>query len=372
MKIKLLIVCALLTASILNAQTDFRPGYVIGFSGDTLYGEIDYRGDLLMGSLCKYKAPDGTIAEYTPYDIAAYRLVDSKYFVSKEIAGKIVFLEYLINGQISFYYLRDEYGDHYYIYKDGMGMTELPYEEGVKRVNLQKTVYETGENEEIVYNTTRHIGLLKFYMQDYPEINSKIESLQKPDHAPLIRLAEKYHNGICPDEQCLIYEKKLPLLNVALEPYWAMYGFHGAYEDIDFNYKAYGANIYLSMPRVNENLFFKLGIENMNSYWGGEFYEIRKFPIQIQYIYSSHKFQPKLSAGVNYWSIIDNETTFPSHTLCLNVGYNYELMEHLGISVDFGTEFTPLVIAALEIEYNDRMKIDLLTYSLKFGLYYDF
>ena len=74
MKIKLLIVCALLTASILNAQTDFRPGYVIGFSGDTLYGEIDYRGDLLMGSLCKYKSPDGTITEYTPYDIAALEI----------------------------------------------------------------------------------------------------------------------------------------------------------------------------------------------------------------------------------------------------------------------------------------------------------
>ena len=224
MKIEPLIICLLLFAPILNAQTDFRPGYVIDFSGDTLYGDIDYRGDMLMGSICRLQIHEGEITEYSPYDIAGFRFIDSKFFVSKEISGKMVFLEYLINGKVSIFYLRDDLGDHYYIDKDGLGITELLYEEGVKSVNLHKTVYENTETEEIMFNTTKHIGYLKVYMQDYPEIFSKIESLQKPDQAPLIRLAEKYHNGVCPDEMCVVYEKKLPLIHFALEPYWAIYG----------------------------------------------------------------------------------------------------------------------------------------------------
>ncbi|MFO7657435.1 MAG: hypothetical protein R6W78_10235 [Bacteroidales bacterium] len=63
----------LLTTSFLNAQTDFRPGYIIYTNGDTLYGQIDFRGDLLMRSLCKFKDTDNTIKEYAPNDIAAFK-----------------------------------------------------------------------------------------------------------------------------------------------------------------------------------------------------------------------------------------------------------------------------------------------------------
>jgi hypothetical protein len=41
--------------TLLQAQTDFRPGYVIGLNGDTIPGEIDYRGDKLMGETCTFR-----------------------------------------------------------------------------------------------------------------------------------------------------------------------------------------------------------------------------------------------------------------------------------------------------------------------------
>ena len=368
MKINSLIICLLLVNSVIYAQPDFRSGYVIDFSGDTLFGDIDYRGDLLMGSVCKIKISDEEIIEYSPYDIMGFRFIDSKYFVSKEIAGKMVFLEYLINGKISIYYLRDEIGDHYYIDKEGLGITELPYEEGIKRANLQKTIYETLENEEIVYNTTIHMGLLKIYMQDYPEIFQRIEDLNKPDHVPLIKLAEKYHFSVCPDEQCLIYEKKLPLLKVAIEPYWGMYVFHGSFDLIDNTYIAYGGNLYLSIPRANEKISFKFGFESLKTTYEEGDLNIQKFPIQIQYIYPSNKFKPKTSFGFNFWRADFGQYFDYVHTICFNAGFNLELTKRMSLSVDLESEITPLVFIIMDPNYVD---LDLLSGSLKLGLFFD-
>lgn len=104
-------------------------GYVITNPGDTLFGEIDYRGDLLMGKLCRFKDNNGEEQEFLPAGIQGYRFIDSKYYISLEVNGRNVFLEYLINGKVSIYYLRDDAGDHYYIDKEGEVMKEIPYNE---------------------------------------------------------------------------------------------------------------------------------------------------------------------------------------------------------------------------------------------------
>ena len=142
--------------------------------------------------------------------------------------------------------------------------------------------------------------------------------------------------------------------------------------DFDPNYRAYGANIYLSIPRANEKLSFKFGIENMSIFSEDEI-QIKKFPIQIQYVYSPHKFKPKLSIGYSFWSKLYNqEIEDYFHTLCLNVGFIYKSTEPLGVSVDFGSEFIPLNLALSGHNYNESIDIGMLVYSLKFGLYYDF
>jgi len=80
--IKLLFGVGLLhLASSLSAQTDFRSGFIIHLAGDTLYGEIDYRGDLLMSRVCKFKDKKGEITAYDPDDIEAFRFLNSKFFV---------------------------------------------------------------------------------------------------------------------------------------------------------------------------------------------------------------------------------------------------------------------------------------------------
>ena len=204
----LVLVGILLSTIVVNAQTDFRPGYIIENSGDTLYGEIDYRGDILMNTICTFKSVENVTHKYSPYDIHSFRFIDSKYYISREVNGIKVFLEYLINGEINIYYARDDTGDHYYLDKAGVKLTEIPYEEGVRKINNRKVYYET----------RRHYGLLKYYMQDAPEFQSQINKVKKPEHKSLIDLAEDYHNFVCEGEECIIYEKKLPLIKVDLEP----------------------------------------------------------------------------------------------------------------------------------------------------------
>ena len=98
---KLVLFKLLISAVILNGQTDFRPGYVIQNSGDTLFGKIDYRSDIIMNSKCKFKNNENIIIEYSPKDIFAYRIIDGKYYISKAINNNTYFLEFLIKGKVN-------------------------------------------------------------------------------------------------------------------------------------------------------------------------------------------------------------------------------------------------------------------------------
>jgi hypothetical protein len=166
MKLKVLLLSGFLFSTVLIlAQTNFQPGYVIKTNGDTVFGKIDYRGDLLMSEICKFKLNDNADEiVYSPGDIAAYRFNNDKYFISKEVKGKKIFLEFLIKGQVSVFYMRDDNGDHFFIEKTGLGLAEIPYKESIK--------YK--DNESYYFKSTTHIGILNLYMQDAPKLQGRI------------------------------------------------------------------------------------------------------------------------------------------------------------------------------------------------------
>jgi len=280
----------LISIGILNAQTDFRPGYVINKNGDTIFGQIDYRGDLLMSSKCKFKDADNEIKEYFPNDIAAFRFIDSKYYVSKEINGKNFFLEYLIKGKVNMYYIRDDKGDHYYLDRDDMELAELPYEEGVKDV----------DNKKVYYKTKQHIGILNYYMKDAPGFQSRIQRLETPEHQSLIRLAEDYHNTVCEGEQCVIFEKKQPSLKVNLEVVAGVVNFENVEDLNDRYYFQSGVIAHFWMPRTNEKIYFKTGfLYSQLEDTDGRKYGYIKVPTHIGYLApNTYRLRPSFSIGL--------------------------------------------------------------------------
>lgn len=290
MKLKGIILAVLLISTgIIEAQTDFRPGYVIRKSGDTIFGQIDYRGDLLMGRLCKFMDKNSLITEFSPGDIAAFRFVDSKYYVSSEIGDKKAFLEYLIKGKVSIYYLRDEEGDHYYIDKEEARLVEIPYEEGIKEVN----------NKKIYYESTRHTGFLQYYMKDAPELQSRIQSIKKPEHKNLIRLAEDYHNAVCEGEKCIVFEMKQPLLKVNLEGLAGVVNFENVEDLNDKFYFQGGIIAHFWMPGMNEKIFFKTGFLYSQPEQQGKKKAYFKVPTHLGYIApKSFRVRPSVSIGL--------------------------------------------------------------------------
>lgn len=249
MKLKRLILFGLLVATVVvKAQSDFKPGYVIKNSGDTLFGEIDSRGDLSMSNACKFKDTANNVTTYTPFELAAYRFLDSKYYVTKEINNQKIFLEYLIKGRINLFYMRDGGGDHYYIDKDTISIVEIPYKEEIKY----------NENEQVLYKSKTHIGLLVYFMQDAPGFQKRIEELERPDRNFLVKLVKDYHYAVCNDEKCVIYEKK-QTVKVNLEVVAGMTNFKNITNVQPNTYFQYGAIAHFWLPRVNEKIYLKAG-----------------------------------------------------------------------------------------------------------------
>jgi hypothetical protein len=287
---RLIFLGILISTGILNAQTDFRHGFIIKNNGDTIFGQIDYRGDLLMSSICKFKSADNRIIEYSPNDIRAYRFIDSKYYVSREVNLKRVFLEYLIKGQVNIYYMRDDKGDHYYIDREDVQLSKIPYEEGIKYV----------DGKQYSYKSKKHIGFLNLYMQDAPEFQSRIQTFKKPQHHNLIKLAEDYHNSVCEGEKCIIYGKKQPFIKVNIEALAGVVNFENVDDIIDKYYFQTGVVAHFWMPRTNEKIYFKTGflysqVEDSD----GAKYGYLKIPTHIGYLApKTYLIRPSVSIGL--------------------------------------------------------------------------
>ena len=330
---RILIAGFILSFGILNAQTDFRPGYVIKNTGDTIYGQIDYRGDLLMSSICRFKNPEMETTVYFPDDLYAFQFIDGKYYISKEVGIKRVFLEYLVKGIVSIYYTRDEEGDHYYLDKAGEVLTELPYTEKVKHI----------ENKDVLYESNKHMGILYYYMQDAPDFQSRIKAIRIPDHNSLIKLAEDYHNTVCNDEECIIYEKKVSLINISVEPFAGLTW----YKDQEKFVYEYGSYLYVWVPRASEKLFFKTGIAYNQITEDETNLNIFKVPFQFQYIYRAHKIQPHISGGVNFIAAKHGSARNFSHTIGLDAGLNYQVSDKISICAAINSDCLPFIFVLL-------------------------
>jgi hypothetical protein len=333
------IIGLLFVTGIINAQTDFRPGYVIKANDDTLVGQIDCRSDISMGEICRFKTNNNQIKEYTPDSIKGYRLNDSKYFVSKMVNGKKVFLEFLIKGKINIFYINENEEENYYIEKEGIGISKIPYEEEIRYRKDDSPYY---------YISKQYARILNYYMQDVPEFQSRIVHMGKPGHQSLIKLAEDYHNKVCTDQSCIIYEKKEPFLKLDLELIAGIvnyqyqptneensilsYNYEGKYTDK--NYLQVGVLAHLWIPNSSEKLFLKTGlyrsaIESVN--YKGSIYKI---PIQIEYIYPKGQIRPKLAYGINIY------TPF-NQSVITTAGLNIKLYKSLNLGINYDIDFVP-------------------------------
>ncbi|HUW07656.1 MAG TPA: hypothetical protein VMW01_15515 [Williamwhitmania sp.] len=288
----LLILGFVFITGILAAQKNFRPGYVIKAAGDTLIGEIDYRGDLLMGKICGFKTNAAADeVTYTPADIVGYRFNDGKYYVSKEVNGKMVFVEYLVKGYLNLYYLRDDNGDHYFLRKGDTDLVEIPYEEGIR----------VKDGKEYFYKSTKHIGVLNYFTQEVPELQSRIASMRTLDHDNLKKLVENYNNKVGKDQACIVFEKVRPSLKVELEVLGGVASYTSDLNLSNKNYFQMGVIGHFWMPRTSEKIYCRTGIiwshvDEINLGSRILYY----IPVQLEYVYPKGIVRPRFAFGFTF------------------------------------------------------------------------
>lgn len=291
----LLILGFVFMTGILAAQKNFLPGYVIKTAGDTLIGEIDYRGDLLMGQICAFKTNAAADEiKYTPADIVGYRFNDGKYYVSKEVNGKMVFVEYLVKGYLNLYYLRDDNGDHYFLRKGDTDLVEIPYEEGIR----------VKDGKEYFYKSTKHIGVLNYFTQEVPELQSRIATMRTLDHDNLKKLVENYNNKVGKDQACIVFEKVRPFVKVNLEVLGGVVNYNSGSFLSNLRNKYYfqmGVIGHFWMPRTSEKIYCRTGIiwsRVEDIYYGSEI--IFYIPVQLEYVYPKGIVRPRFAFGFTF------------------------------------------------------------------------
>lgn len=265
----------------LEAQSDFRDGYFMNNNSDTIYGLIDYKGNKANSKKCIYREDTNSENQvFTPDQIKGYRFTNSKFYVSKfvdkENETEQLFLEYLINGIIDIYYYRDNKGEHYLVDNGSDNLYELKNEE--KEIII--------DNARYVKESKEYIGILKVTFKESPLISKRVENIGL-NHKSLINIAHDYHKEVCTDEECIIYEKKLPEIK---STYGIVVGLNGIsisqtgeFTD-EFYYlrnSQFGFEIYpsigfyykVNIPFVNERLYFqyegtysRVNITTSNSY----------------------------------------------------------------------------------------------------------
>lgn len=219
--LRILIIIAFTFSSwTLYAQSNYRPGYIITLSKDTVYGQIDYRTDDMNARRCTFK-PDGSsiINTYIPNEINGYRYTDDgKYYVSRVVKLKenvpeqSVFLEYLLQGIRNLYYYEDsEHVRLYFIEKgDGLVKVDAPI---INKID--------SDGRRVGGTINRYVPILKYVFDDYPDLNSKIDSASFT-HKDMIDIAKEYHTKVCKsNEECIEFETKVDkrVVQVYITPY---------------------------------------------------------------------------------------------------------------------------------------------------------
>ena len=313
--------CIILACSFfkLSAQGDYRPGYIITNSKDTIHGFVNNQVGLKNYRQCQFKkSKAGYSTDYAPSDIYGYRFSEGKYFISKEMptkeGSKKVFVEMIIDGRLSLF----RYNNAYYAEKEGEATVYI----------LENTETEVIVNEEKAFKENKeYVGILNMLMSDCRDQNLKIQSVRLKERS-LTKLFEDYNE--C---QGVAYE------NYKGDENWYIknVGFNIGYVNsrlrkdtfLERNFDristvTVGGNYEIIAPKVNDKLSLLTGLHFLSgkyvdgsSTYGDEIvehFQVR-LPLSIKYALTKNKTTPYFNLGIIYTLNLSSNYEVPYNTV---------------------------------------------------------
>lgn len=163
-----------------TAQSNFRRGFLLTNSQDTVRGLLRFADDVAVSTSCFYKPNNkGPISEYPPGTISGFRYDHDKFFTSRSVGKSAdVFLEVLVKGNISLY----KFHDIYFIEKADSAFFELS--DDIEEVQI--------EGEQVRARTRNYTRMLMLMVGDCVEA-SRIAPSTLLKEKSLIRLVSIYN-----------------------------------------------------------------------------------------------------------------------------------------------------------------------------------
>lgn len=316
-------------------QKDLQAGYIIKNDGQEVHGKIDIQSNVSNSKSCLFQNKEqGTLESYGPHDIKGYKTT-TKYYVSREIeidsVKQTVFLEYLVDGIVDLFYLKEQTNEYYFVEKDSK-IYQL--ENNALSVFIEGDGIEKGDKA-YVKTSNRYKGTLNYLFSDAQGFSNRIS--QAPFHyRSLINLTKDYHNAVCNEYECIDYTRS-STQGMTLE-------ISGGLIHSQMNLKTSETSVTNFRPALTAQLrfvplknkthwIFLIGLSYSTNEFHGLFindlyyasrndtfnlnekYTIIRLPLNIQYEFGSKKIQPVIFAG---------------YSACLYLGAEYAAYYHSG------------------------------------------
>jgi hypothetical protein len=328
------VVLFLLAGSTAYAQSDFRPGYVLSLTGDTLQGQVDYRGARLSSRLCRFR-PTATaeVVEYGPSQVRGYAFPGSKAYEARLIVklnsegqpspARQVFAEVIVAGPGTLYRCRDDAddADHYYV-----ALASWPLSTPLPELAQRRQLVEVGGT--MTYSTQNlYRGKLAELTAACPAVQTGVGSLPFTASA-LSAFMQRYNACVAPNQAPAKVVRATRSADrfqfgVLLGAQVSTLSFEGDIFLANGNFKSSvrpvaGLSLQVPLPSLNEKLSLRLEalVEQqlyedafMNGYGflGGNSTQRVKMdllyvrvPLMLRYTFPQGRLQPFLQAGMSY------------------------------------------------------------------------
>ena len=358
--------------------SQFKEGFIIKNNNDTISGYINFEGSLLNSDHCAFELQlNSDVKIYKPGDIKAFRFINSKYFVTREILvnnmPQKVFLEWLIQGRASILTYTQSVSDIRYF---------LLLEDG-SLIELTNTIQEIdADDKHYIRDNKEYVNILEFYFRDCPSLQSRIETVPF-DSRSLIKITKDYHDRTCKTGDCIIFEdrdRKLKFdfgisadfLNSSLRLNNAVPEKVSVSNTIGYGLAINITNLPLLSPKFSarmnilfQNSLFKYDTTgSIFKFKDDRIYKINyvRIPLQVNYSFSQKKLNPYISLGISLnlrfaakeydqtlINVIRNEFIFREDLgikpfqfgLNSGLGLNYIISPGLKILFGYDFEFSP-------------------------------